>query len=97
MCGKDPQQNLNKGAFLHWSKQRQKAEILGTVPKIVSRHLQPIEDSHGAARGSSVGARKPGGMMLSALGTRSCPGCQEGGDSNSVCSGMFPCLSWVDT
>lgn len=51
--------------------------------------------------GLSVGAawepESRGGLELSALGTHSCPGCQEGGGGNSVCYGMFLGISWVDT
>lgn len=44
--------------------------------------------------GKSVGAAKQGGLVLSALGTHSCVGCQGG--SNGVCHGMFPRTSQVD-
>lgn len=32
---------------------------------------------------------KPKSLVLEALGTHSCPGCQEAGGDNSVCYGMF--------
>lgn len=51
--------------------------------------------------GQSVGAawepESRGGLELSALGTHSRPGCQEGGGGNSVCYGMFLGISWADT
>lgn len=93
VCGR---RLLDKGAFLQRSEAGTQGRDPGHRPKIVSRRLRPIEDSQGAARGSSVGAREPGGTVLSALGTRSRPGCQGGGGSRSVCSGVFLRVSWVD-
>lgn len=85
VCGKSRMAASHKGAFLQWSKAETEGRNPGQSPKIVSRQLQPNEDSQGAARGSSVGARKPGSMVLSALGTHSRPGCQEGAAA-TVCA-----------
>lgn len=58
---------MTKGAFLQWSRGETGGRDPGHGPKIVSRHPQPVKDSHGAERGSSVGARKQG--WPGALGT----------------------------
>lgn len=45
--------------------------------------------------GQSVGAQEQGSLVPSALGTHSCPGCQDGGGGDSVWYGMFLGVSWV--
>lgn len=86
--------SLTKGAV---AKGETEGRDPGHSSKTVSTHPQPVEGSHGAEYGSSVGAREQGSLVLSALGTHSCPGCEEGGSGNSVCYGMFLGVSWVDT